>query len=48
MKTQLEEKAQVIDISKGGKGRKQKPNFAIDFPILYPKGRELSTEKFKI
>ncbi|CAB3240031.1 unnamed protein product [Arctia plantaginis] len=47
MKSKLEEEPQVIDISKGGKGRKQKPNFDLDLPILYPTGRELSTAKIK-
>ena len=45
MKSKLEEQPQVIDISKGGKGRKQKPNFALDLPTLYPDGRELSADK---
>lgn len=35
----------MIDISKGLKGRKQKPNFTLDLPILYPNGRELSASK---
>ncbi|KAJ0177334.1 hypothetical protein K1T71_007343 [Dendrolimus kikuchii] len=47
MKSKLEEEPQVIDISRGGKGRKQKSNFAIDLPILYPTGRELSTAKIQ-
>ncbi|CAB3241842.1 unnamed protein product [Arctia plantaginis] len=47
MKSKLEEEPQVIDISKGRKGRKQKPNFDLDLPILYATGRELSTAKIK-
>ncbi|CAH2098877.1 unnamed protein product [Euphydryas editha] len=47
MKSKLEEEAQVIDISKGGKGRKQKPNFALNLPTLYPNGRELSAAKIQ-
>lgn len=45
MKSKLDGEPQVIDITKGGKGRKQKPNFALDLPVLYPSGRELSAAK---
>lgn len=47
MKSKLDDEPQVIDISKGGKRRKQKPNFAIDLPTLYPNRRELSAAKIQ-
>ncbi|KAL4713786.1 hypothetical protein ACJJTC_012303 [Scirpophaga incertulas] len=47
MKSNLDEEARVVDISKGAKNRKQKPNFVLDLPILYPNGRELSSAKIQ-
>ncbi|CAG9791146.1 unnamed protein product [Diatraea saccharalis] len=47
IKSKLDDDCKIVNISKGAKGRKVRPNFEMELPILYPEGRELSSAKVK-
>uniref|UniRef100_A0A6P7FQ29 Uncharacterized protein LOC114331484 n=1 Tax=Diabrotica virgifera virgifera TaxID=50390 RepID=A0A6P7FQ29_DIAVI len=47
MKTKFYEEPQIVDITKRVKGRKVKPDFDTELPLLWPNGKELSLAKVK-